>query len=444
MSTAGLRWRDVARIGVVQAALGAVVVLMTSTLNRVMVVELGLPAAVPGMLVALHFAVQFALRPRFGFLSDASAARTPWIIGGLAACAAFGTMAAASVALMAADRTAGLALAVAAFLGLGAGVSAAGTPLLALLAEGTSPERRARAAAAVWLTMIAGFIVTTVAARGLLAPFSYGGMVRAVAMIAVAAALAGAVAVQGLEARVRAAAAAVGSVPVSRDAAAFRTAVRAVLADPSARSFTLFVLVSMLAYSAQDLILEPFAGVVFGLSPAESTGVSGLHQSGMLLGMLGAAALAARAGGTLRQWAAGGCLASTVAFAALAAAPAMGSVMWLKGSVFALGLGNGTFAVGAIGAMMALAARGADAGMRMGVFGAAQAIGFAVGGLVGALLADAARWLVGDLGTGYALVFVLEAACFTVAAALAGRHAEGERLMLTGDARAEPILGALG
>ena len=58
--------------------LGAVVVLTTSTLNRVMVVELALPALLPGLLVALHYAVQIS-RPRMGFGSDVGARRTPWI-----------------------------------------------------------------------------------------------------------------------------------------------------------------------------------------------------------------------------------------------------------------------------------------------------------------------------------------------------------------------------
>ena len=64
-------------------ALGAVVVLTTSTLNRVMVVELALPAMLPGALVALHYAVQ-VLRPRWATALTSAAARTPWIIGGMA------------------------------------------------------------------------------------------------------------------------------------------------------------------------------------------------------------------------------------------------------------------------------------------------------------------------------------------------------------------------
>jgi len=61
-----------------------------------------------------------------------------------------------------------------------------------------------------------------------------------------------------------------------------------------ARRFTVFVFVSMLAYSAQDLILEPFAGLVFAMTPGQSTQLSGVQHGGVFLGMV----LVALAGST--------------------------------------------------------------------------------------------------------------------------------------------------
>ena len=122
-------WSGIVRIGLVQTALGAIVVLTTSTLNRIMVVELALPAMLPGMLVAMHYFVQLS-RPRFGFGSDTGQRRTPWIIGGIAALGCGGVLASVATAWMAADAIAGTALAVAAFLLIGAGVGASGTCLL--------------------------------------------------------------------------------------------------------------------------------------------------------------------------------------------------------------------------------------------------------------------------------------------------------------------------
>ena len=92
MTRRPLGWLAIVRLGLVQTALGAIVVLTTSTLNRVMVVELLLPAMLPGALVALHYAVQLA-RPCFGHGSDTTGRRTPWILGGMAVLAAGGTLA---------------------------------------------------------------------------------------------------------------------------------------------------------------------------------------------------------------------------------------------------------------------------------------------------------------------------------------------------------------
>ena len=81
-----LNWLQIARLGLVQMALGAIVVLMTSTLNRLMIVELALPALLPGLLVALHYGVQLS-RPHWGYRSDTRGARTRFIIGGMVALA---------------------------------------------------------------------------------------------------------------------------------------------------------------------------------------------------------------------------------------------------------------------------------------------------------------------------------------------------------------------
>ena len=159
MIPAPIGWLGIVRLGLVQASLGAIVVLTTSTLNRVMVVELALPALVPGALVALHYAVQ-VLRPRLGHGSDVGGRRTPWIVGGMACLAAGAVGAAGATALMATALAAGLALAVLAFLLVGVGVGAAGTSLLVLLAKRVDARKRAPAATILWLMMIAGIAGT--------------------------------------------------------------------------------------------------------------------------------------------------------------------------------------------------------------------------------------------------------------------------------------------
>ena len=164
-------WVEIIRLGMVQASLGAIVVLMTSTLNRIMVVELMLPAILPGALVALHYLVQIS-RPRMGHGSDQGARRTPWIIGGMTLLALGAICATAATLWMTNSPVLGIILAIAGFVMIGLGVGAAGTSLLVLLAMRVQSERRAAAATTVWLMMIVGFAVTAGCAGQLLDPYS--------------------------------------------------------------------------------------------------------------------------------------------------------------------------------------------------------------------------------------------------------------------------------
>ena len=413
-----MTWARIVRIGLVQASIGAVVVMLTSTVNRVMIVELALPAAIPGLLVALHFAIQFTLRPSVGHRSDLTGRREWWIVGGLALLAVSGSGAAASTAWMAVNRAMGTIAATVCFLGVGAGVSAAGTPLLAILAERVVPARRPRAAAAVWLIMIAGFIVTTALASRFLAPFSWTRLVQVTATVGAIAFAVGALAARGLE-RGESAGTLVPRGARDRD---FRAALREVLADPEARAFCWFLFLSMLAYSAQDLLLEPFTGIAFGATPAESTRISSMHRGGILIGMIGAAALSVRVG-TPARWASAGCILSAICFALLAGTPATGNVLAAKLVIVGVGIGNGVFCIGALSAMMALIALRSDgrAGLRMGVYGGVEAVAMGAGGLIGALGNDLARTLLGSPIAGYMTVLAAEGVLFAVAAAFAVR-----------------------
>lgn len=421
-ATRNFGWGAVARLGLVQASIGAIVVLMTSTLNRIMVVELALPALLPGLLVALHYAVQ-VVRPRLGHGSDQGTRRTPWIVGGMAVLAGGGLLAALATVWMGSDRLAGLALAVLAFVLIGIGVASAGTSLLVLLAQRVAPERRAGAATLVWLMMIAGFAITAGLAGRALDPYSPAQLLvvcSSVAGIAVAVTL---LAMWRLEG-------AGSSVAEQPPRIAFRAALRQVWQDEEARRFTVFVFVSMLAFSAQDLILEPFAGAALGFTPGESTRLSGVQHGGVLVGMLLAALAGRQRFGTLRAWTAGGCIASALALGGIAAAGLVGPAWPFKANVFLLGAANGAFSIAAIGSMMRLANEGRDsrAGVRMGLWGGAQAIAFGSGGVLGAAASDLARGLLGGPpGPAYASVFLLEGLLFLVAAGLATRIAAAPR-----------------
>jgi len=420
MTSKPLSWISIVRLGLVQSALGAIVVLTTSTLNRVMMVELALPAALPAGLVAWHYVVQLS-RPRWGYGSDIGARRTPWIIGGMGMLALGGLMAANATALMAASPVWGAILAFVAFSMIGAGVGASGTSLLALMATRVAPERRPAAAAITWIMMVLGIALTAGISGALLDPFSMPRLATVAGGTALGAFLLTLVAVAGIEGQ----AAVAPPAPDSEPTPSFGEVLQETLADPAARQFGIFVFVSMLAYSAQDLILEPFAGLVFGMTPGQSTQMAGVQHGGVLLGMIlvGAAGgvLGGRGKGWMRGWTILGCIGSALSLFALAMAANVGPGWPLRPTVFSLGFFNGVFAVAAIGSMMGLAGAGKSSreGIRMGVWGAAQAIAFAAGGFFGALGVDIGRRVLDQDSSAFLLVFAVEGALFVASALIA-------------------------
>ena len=420
-----MSWFSIVRLGGAQAAIGAMVMLCTSLLNRVMVVEYAMAASVPAGLVAWHYAVQLS-RPVWGHGSDKGRRRTPWIIGGMA------VLASGAMLAVYATVSQSMVLAVLAFTLIGAGVGAAGTSLLAVLATQTRPDQRAAAAAITWIMMISGIVVTAGVAGQMLKPFSVELLLMVVCGVAAAAFVVAVISVWGVEQPRK-------SDPV-RAPLDFRAAVTEMLADREARVFTIFVFVSMLAYSMQDMILEPFAGLMFAMSPGESTSLSGVQHMGVLAGMIlvgvGGRAFAKDAGG-LRSWTVAGCIGSAVALVGLALAANAAPHWPIAATVALLGFCTGVFAVSAIGAMMALAGASGEAreGVRMGVWGASQAIAFGLGGLIGAVGVDAGRAMMGADAPAFSLIFGIEAGMFLLAAlvalrAVAGRYGAPNQLVV--------------
>ena len=410
-----LSWTQIMRMGLVQMALGSIVVLTTSTLNRLMVVEFALPAVLPGILVGLHYGIQMS-RPKWGFMSDNGGHRTRWIIGGMALLALGGLGAAFGVTLFAVNFWLALAVSVAAYGLIGLGVGASGTSLLALLATATAPHRRAAAATITWLMMIFGIALTAGLAGSFLDPYSPARLLAVVSVVVSIALALTALAMWRIEASVHA-------TPPTDAPVPFIQGLREVMAEPATRNFTLFVFLSMNAYFMQELILEPFAGLVFDMTPGQTTQLSGAQNGGVFIGMLTVGIVATGfKRGALRSWVVAGCLGSCAVLGLISLMGTGAVALPLTTIVVALGFFNGMFAVAAIGAMMALAAQGRTGrtGTRMGIWGAAQAIAAGFGGLIGALAADIMRQFMAD-GPAFGAVFAFEASLFLAAAIMAAK-----------------------
>src|SRR6056297_1184202 len=299
-------------------------------------------------------------------MSDAGGHRTRWIIGGMIVLALGALGASYGVVLFDTSFAAGLSLSILAYAMIGLGAGASGTSLLALLATATAPHRRAAAATITWLMMIFGIAATAGTVGAFLDPYSPALLLKIVGIVTGAAVAVTILASYGIEARVQAE-------RRPPDTTRFIDGLREVWAEPAARNFTIFVFLSMTAYFMQELILEPYAGLVFGFTPGQSTSLSGAQNGGVFIGMLAVGILATGFKiGALRNWVMTGCVGSGVALILITFLGPIGPGAPLVPAVVLLGFFNGMFAVAAIGSMMALAGEGRAEreGTRMGLWGA--------------------------------------------------------------------------
>jgi BCD family chlorophyll transporter-like MFS transporter len=153
-------WLHIARLGFIQACMGAVVVVTTSALDRIMVRGVGVTRVVARILAGRS-------PPSCKMRADGLWRRprrrcTPWMMGGMTVLALGGFLASVATVWMATELSQGIALSVLAFMLIGFGVSACGTSLLVLMSKRVADARRAPAATAVWMMMILGFAVTAI------------------------------------------------------------------------------------------------------------------------------------------------------------------------------------------------------------------------------------------------------------------------------------------
>ena len=410
-----LGWFSIFRLGLVQACLGAVVVIMTSTLNRLMVVELSMAATVPGFLVGLHYAVQLS-RPKWGLISDLENNRTKWINLGMLILGIGANLATLSLMFFDSNPFLAMLLSIFSYTLIGLGVGASGTSLLALMAKHTAERRRPAAAMITWLMMIFGIAVTAGVVGVLLNPYSIELLLRIVAGLTVLTLIVSIISTWKIENSLdKVRRKGVEKVPLLEE-------LKSLWEHSKTRNFTIFVFLSMTAYFMQELILEPYAGIVFQYTPSETTSLSGMQNGGVFIGMLTVGILAtALKLGTLKSWVQAGCFGSCLMLIAIMLLGQFNSSFPLEFAVIGLGFFNGMFAVAAIGSMMSLAGSGSKSreGTRMGLWGAAQAIAAGFGGLLGTILVDLLQMVNLSPVNAYGMVFSLEASLFVLAALLA-------------------------
>lgn len=405
------------RLGLFQVSVGMAVVLLNGTLNRVIIVELGVPAWIVACMVSLP--LLFApLRALIGHRSDTHRSalgwrRVPYIwMGTLLQFGGFAIMPFALLILSGdthGPTAIGHVAAALAFLLVGAGLHTTQTAGLALATDLAPRSAHPRVVALLYFMLLVGMLVSALLFSALLENFSALRLVQVVQGAALLTMVVNCIALWKQEPRDRTRAA------VSGPVVPFREAWREFSRTARARRFLVAVGLGTAAFSMQDILLEPYGGEILRLGVAATTELTAYLSAGTLLA-LAYAARHLRAGGEPHRMAANGVLVGLVAFASIIFAAPLDSAMLFRCGTALIGLGGGLFAVGTLTAAMAFP-RETAYGLVLGAWGAVQATAAGLAMAAGGALRDIVGSLAerGALGpalaspaTGYSVVYHIE------------------------------------
>ncbi len=391
-ATADVPIERLLRLSLFQVSAGMTLALLVGTLNRVMIVELHVPASLVAVMLALPL-VFAPFRALIGFKSDTHRSelgwkRVPFIYKG--AMLQFGGLAIMPFALLVLARQGhaaevpawvGQAAAAVAFLLVGAGLHISQTAGLALATDLTPPEKQPNVVGLMYVSLLAGSIVSALIFGALLADFSHGRLVQVIQGAGVATLILTGIAVWKQEARGGA-----RRLPGQPADPSFQEAWACFIAGDRAFARLVAVGLGTLAFSMQDVMLEPYGGQVLGLNVSRTTLLTAALAGGGLIGFSLASHVLSRGFDAFRM-AALGALAGIPAFLMIIAAAPLGSPLVFGLGTLLIGIGGGLFGHGTLTATM-LHAPEDQRGLALGAWGAVQATAAGCGIALGAVIRD--------------------------------------------------------
>jgi BCD family chlorophyll transporter-like MFS transporter len=401
------------RLSLIQVSVGMLLVLLVGTINRVMIVELGIHATIVSTMlcVPLLFA---PFRALIGHKSDTHKSilgwrRVPFLFRGTML--QFGGLAVMPFALLVLSGggnsvnwpswlgpvAAGLA-----FLLVGAGLHTTQTVGLALATDQARPEQRPNVVGLMYVMLLVGSMVSALIFGWFLENFSPGRLVQVVQGAAVVTIILNGLALWKQEPLRRVTQDELDSVEPS-----FAESWANYMKDGQAKRRLLVIGLGTMAFGMQDVLLEPFGGEILKLSVSATTYLTATLAGGSLVGFALASRVLSRGGDAFRMAAAGAVL-GLVAFIAIIWSAQIVSPLFFKTSVFLLGAGAGLFGHGTLTASMNAAPK-EQAGLALGAWGAVQATAAGVGIGLGGVIRDVVAASAHRSAEGYVTVYAVEA-----------------------------------
>ena len=409
-------WLKRVQLGLIHVAVAITLVPINSTLNRVMIKELAISATLVAIFVSLPYLLS-PIQVAIGSYSDRHPIlgwrRTPYILLGLLLCVGGAALAPTAAFALAEGGPIGGLLSLLAFGMWGMGYNFSAVCYLSLASE-LDPQGRSRTIATMFIIMIVGIIATAIAVGRMVDPYTPAALFRAFYVAGGAALVLGLAGLIGLEGR-RAVSGA-----VAEERHTWGEMVRAVTANRQARLFFWYLILLLAAILGQDVLLEPYAGEAFDLTPAQTTRITAIWGTMVLITLALANALQART--SKRTVVKIGNWTALVGFVLIASSGLLGAAPMFYGGVVLLGLGTGFATVSNLSLMLDMTTP-EKVGLFIGAWGVANALSRLIGQVLSGALRDVITWGVGDAVTGYAVVFAIEALFIGVALILL-RHVD--------------------
>jgi len=412
------------RLSLFQVTVGMALVLLVGTLNRVMIVELGVPASIVGIMISLPL-VFAPFRALIGFKSDTHRSalgwrRVPFIWrGSMYQFGGFAVMPFALLVLSGYMDAAtlppwvGICAAAIAFLLVGIGVHMVQTIGLALATDLAPPENQANVVGLMYVTMLVGMMVSALLFGALLSDYTPGKLIQVIQAAAVLTLVINVIAVWKQEPRDRSRA---RRTDVPDDE--FKAAWRAFIAGDTTARRLIIIGIGTLGFGMADVLLEPYGGQVLGLSVAATTRLTATFAIGGLVGFALASRVLSKTKTNPMRLAVSGLAAGIPAFAALILSGPLQMLPLFLAGTFLVGFGTGLFAHGTLTATMRAATR-EQTGLALGAWGAVQAtaagLAIALGGILRDIIVNLPERAGGGIANAYFTVFLIEAALLGVA-----------------------------
>jgi len=392
------------QLGFIHVAVAMTLVPINSTLNRVMIKELALSATLVAILASLPYLfapIQVAIgsysdrHPILGFR------RTPYILAGLILCVV-GLIVSPYVAFLMADNLPlGILAGIFAFGAWGMGYNLSSVSYLSLASEISGEDGRGKTIATMWFMMIVSIIATAIGLSRMVDPYTPAALIRAFGYIAASALILGLIGLVRLEPR-----SSISSSKAASESYTVKQMTSAITQNPVARIFFVYLLLLLAAILGQDVLLEPFGAEAFGMTVTQTTRITSIWDTFVLIAIIIAGLLEGRM--AKKGIAQLGNLGALAGFAFIVVSGLSRSISIFYTGVTLLGLGTGLSTVANLSLMFDLTVPGM-VGLYIGAWGFSNALSRLVGNLLAGILRDVVNQLTGAALSGYLVVFVLEA-----------------------------------